>query len=293
MAAQSATVWADIEHAYRKTPDTVASILRRHGISRTSFDSHRKRGDWKREHPQANAPASTRTVPQNSETLVADGYDEARSIASNGADAVMTVASGLMGLSDDRDARIAQLEAELAAYKPVTVKWPWDRHAAAELLAATMRDQIEDDLITLNRERAARNLAPYTVEQMEQLEPGWWDRQKSKLIDAAVKALDAYANAEGPARHKIVMLSPNGDRQQIALEEGIGNYKPGPDDPYIRKLEAKGFKKVEPPVCPRWDCWKPRLPEFGGFCGALHYELEQKYAGQRRRGVTTSGEFMR
>ena len=44
MAAQSATVWADIEHAYRKTPDTVASILRRHGISRTAFDSHRKRG---------------------------------------------------------------------------------------------------------------------------------------------------------------------------------------------------------------------------------------------------------
>lgn len=296
MAAKPKAVWAEIETAYRKTPETVASILRRYEISRNSFDNHRKRGDWKREHPDANAPASMRAVPQpTSDDLISEGY----SMASGVADAVTTAASGLMGISDENsriaelEARLAAAETELAAYKPVTVKWPWDRKAAAELLAATMRDQIEDDLIALNRERAARHLSPMTVEQMEAMEPGWWEKQKSRLIDEAVHALDAYANTEGPARHKIVMLTPNGDRQQIPLEEGIGNYKPGPDDPYIRKLEGKGFKKVVPEVCPRWDCWKPKLPEFGGFCGALHYELEQKFAGVRRRGITTSGEFTR
>ena len=128
---------------------------------------------------------------------------------------------------------------------------------------------------------------------MEQLEPGWWDRQKSKLIDAAVKALDAYANAEGPARHKIVMLSPNGNRQQIALEEGIGKLQAGSRRPVHPQVGGEGGSRRLSRQCAhdgtagcpvagvRWFLWRVAL------------RVGTEYAGQRRRGVTTSGEFMR
>ena len=51
-----------MEHAYRKTDASVASILREYEVSRGAFDDHRKRGGWLREHPNANGPASVRAA---------------------------------------------------------------------------------------------------------------------------------------------------------------------------------------------------------------------------------------
>ena len=209
---------------------------------------------------------------------------------------IVSAASGL--LDDDKDRRIAALEAELAGLKPMKVEWPWTRENAARLLAYQLNDMIEDGLISLNRERAGRGLSPFSLEQMEKLQPGWYAFEKDRLLDEAVAALDKYANPPKdqpyPARNKMVMLNPNGDRVQFALEPGIGNYKGGgAQDPYILRQKAKGFKEIEPQPCPRWDCWKPSLAAYQGYCGPFHLELELMFQGQRTSGVTTSAEFSR
>src|SRR3990167_1249144 len=72
MAARPRSDWVAMEHAYRKTDASVASILREDEVTRSAFDDHRNLGVWLREPPNANGPASVKGVPGDAVVGVAD-----------------------------------------------------------------------------------------------------------------------------------------------------------------------------------------------------------------------------
>src|SRR3990167_9276069 len=125
MAARPRSDWVAMEHAYRKTDASVASILRDFEVTRSAFDDHRKRCGWLREHPNANGPASVRAaaaplvvgVADNGQVLTepddgwtVSGVNDTQTISDPLYDrSIVSAASGL--LDDDKDRRIAALEA--------------------------------------------------------------------------------------------------------------------------------------------------------------------------------------
>ncbi len=188
-------------------------------------------------------------------------------------------------------AELEQLRAELAQLKPVEVEWPIDVETAARIMKDDLPRQVEDNLVSFNRERAKNNLSPFTIEQMEEIQPGWAKMTRDRLLQEAVNALSEYATSEGPSPKKIIMLDPQGNRKQIVCEPGINNYDASKHDEYIRWHEAKGFRRITPQPCPRLDCWMPQKVEYESYCTNLHYQLELAFKGKVHTGVTTTASF--
>jgi len=189
------------------------------------------------------------------------------------------------------EAELIRLREELAQLKPVEVEYPVDLETAARILATDLPTQVEDMLVSFNRDRAKNHLAPFTIDQMEAIEPGWAQKQRDRLLQEAVNQLTEYATSTGPSPRKIVMLDKSGNLKQIVCEPGINNYDPSKHDEYIRWHEARGFRRVTPQPCPRLDCWAMQKPEFDHHCTLLHQQLEVAFRGKVHTGVTTTASF--
>lgn len=188
-------------------------------------------------------------------------------------------------------AEVANLKDELSEFRPTPVEWGWTPDAVKSNLQDHLDDMVAADLVALNRERLSNGLAPMKPAEMEEVEPGWYDRQVDKLVNEALDALSSAATDEGPAKIKLVMADTNGNLQQIFLDEGIDN---GPAA-RVEKLRDRGWKVVDPQPCARENCWNPPVDDWTlgnlNFCGELHHQLYVSFQGQVRRGVTTSSTF--
>ena len=191
---------------------------------------------------------------------------------------------------------VSDLQDELNQFRPQKVEWGWTRDAIERNFAEHMDDLVAQDIRQMNRTRMESGLAPLRPAEMEEVEPGWYDRIVNRIIDEAWAQLSASATDEGPDKIKLVMQDPNGNNgrgslQQIVLEDGSDN---GPAF-RIARQESKGWKVVTPQPCARYNCWLPGDPQFKvgnlEFCGETHHFLYVSFLGVQRRGVTTSTSF--
>ncbi len=272
MPVKTKAEWLEIRTEFEAGAEGLsnAAFAAKHGIKLGTLNNHRTKEQW--------APKGSITPEQiDAEVPTVDPAIAADLTEANSQSEMM--------------AELETLRAELAQLKPVEVEWPIDVEAAARIMADDLAGQVEDRLVSFNRERAKNSLSPFTIAQMEEIEPGWAKKQRTQLLQEAVNELSESATKEGPSPKKIVMLDPQGNRKQIVCEPGINNYDASKHDEYIRWHEAKGFRRITPQPCPRLDCWMPQKVEYESYCTNLHYQLELAFRGKVHTGVTTTASF--
>lgn len=276
--------WEKIRREWETTDVSGAALARKYGLSQTAIQQHKKKEQWSREGSPALPPApEAQPVPKGEAAAKMSERKVDEEIAKIAADLVAEPEP-----VDPRDERIAELEKELAEFKPLDWEWPFTTEKAASLLSDRLHDMVEQELITLNRQRAANGLAPFTVAEMETREPGWFEKEKTKIITETVDALTRYATNDGPAKTKLAMLKPNGvNVMQIELAPGMDNG----GEARVAKLKGRGWQELAPRVCWRWDCWGPSKEAWNGHCSELHQELYAAFVGKAERGVTTTATF--
>jgi hypothetical protein len=264
--------WLEIRTEFEAGADGLSNkaFAAKHGVILGTLNGHRQRENW--------APKGSITPEQID--MVDPAVDPA--IA---ADLTESESPSAMA------AELEKLRAELAQLKPVEVDWIIDIDSAARIMAGDIPNLIEDGLITFNRDRAKNNLAPFTMDEMEALQPGWTQLQRDRILAEAVSALSSEATRTGPSPKKIIVKDPQGNLKQILCEPGINNYDPSNHEQYILWHEERGFRRVTPQPCPRLDCWMPQKTEFDTYCTQLHYQLELAFRGKVHTGVTTTTSF--
>ena len=279
--------WDEIRRGY-EAGASLGSLSREHNISVQTISRRRDKYGWLKAgevDPVAAAIAAS-----------GNAFDTADSSSETYADLqVPTV--------DPRDAELAELRAELAKFKPVKVEWAVDEQTAARMLADEMHMRIEAALNGYNLERVRAGAPPgsaLSLKEMEQVQPGWYEREKTRIIRETVDALTKHATNQGQATRTLAMRKRDGIIVKAPLDEGIGNYGLSPQI-YLDSLKAKGQVELTPQPCTRQDCWAPvdrnwlikgGLPGVTqpmGYCGELHYRLDP-YAdngGISMRATTT------
>lgn len=264
-------VWAEVRHKY-EAGASVADLAAEFDVSVTAIRGHIKADDW------------VRVVEDGSDEPVSENAAVVDSVFAAGAEPVVVADSEAESLR----AKVAELEAELAQFRPAHVEWPVNEAAAARMLADQMDELVEMELEALNRERMTHGRAPINIDDMKASQPKWYEAQVARIIADTVNALTQYASDEGQATRTRKMLKPDGKTIiQVPLAANIGN---GPDE-LIRRKKAKGWKDIEPAACARQDCWAPAKKPWAGYCGELHYKLDPYADAQAVPGVTTTGSF--
>ena len=272
MPVKTKAEWLEMRTEFEAGADGLSNkaFADKHGVILGTLNNHRKREGW--------APKGSITPEQ---------IDMADPAVDPAIAADLTESASLAEMA----AELETLRAELAQLKPVEVDWIIDIDSAARILAGDIPNMIEDGLITFNRDRAKNNLAPFTMGQMEELQPGWGQLQRDRILQEAVNALSSEATKTGPSPKKIIMRDPQGNLKQILCEPGINNYDPSKHEQYILWHEERGFRRVTPQPCPRLDCWMPQKAEFDTYCTQLHYRSELAFRGKVHTGVTTTTSF--
>ena len=248
--------WAEIRRAY-EAGVSQGSLAKQYGVSITAIRAHKASDGWLR--VDTEEPVTVGHVDPEVVVSMPEPVDETALLA----------------------ARVAELESELAAFKPVHVEWPVDEKTAARMLATQLDEMIEGELEQLNMERMKRGHPPMTVQAMAAAQPDWYERQKTRIIRETVEALTKYASDTGPATRTLAMIKPDGHTiVKVPLSAGIGNYGLSPDA-YMARLKKKGYKEVEPRACLRQDCWALAKTEWSGYCGELHFSLDP-FAGREQ-----------
>ncbi len=182
----------------------------------------------------------------------------------------------------------AEIRAELADLKPVTVEWAFDFETAARMAASEMDDRIQMELNSINDERAKRMLPYYTIADKDRATPGWSKTIHDQIVQDMVDALTRHASNEGPSIQKIDMLRPDGvTKAQIPVGPNIDNGK------RPERLLSRGWRQIANQTCHRWNCYG-QLPEgnpHDGFHSQLHKALFDWQFPEPDRGVTTTGVF--
>lgn len=262
-----------IQEQYEATDRTIASIMEEFGVSRSWFNDHRRKGGWVRK----SQPVLDTTVTSN-----AASNDEMRQAIEEAAEALTNPPP-----QDEASLlaqRVAELEAELAEFRPTEVEWIIDEKTAAEQLADQMAVMIENEMEEINIARAKRNLP---AAGPDILGKDWEQKTRTRLVKEAVAALTASSTNEGTATRTVAWLKPNGTtRVKIPYDGSINNFSVSPTA-YEEKLKEKGFKKLSPALCWRQDCWLIGRPEWQGYCGELHRSLDPFIDAPKTKATVT------
>lgn len=276
--------WEDIRAAW-EAGEPMARLARDYGVSVETIKRHRVKEQWVVGALVASA-SSASSVPESAvsyEDAEIDGPDdEPDEWSPVPAAAETSDASALL------KTKVAELEARLAEYEPVTVEWPVDRETAARLLAAEMDEMIQGRIESINIERLKRGRPTLDADGMD---PRWVERQRDEIITETVEGLTKWASNEGMATRTLAMVKPDGTKVKVPLQDNIGNYGLNPAA-FIGSLKAKGYKELLPRCCWRDNCWAGADEQWKGYCGELHYRLDPYIdAPQRAEMATTTVSF--
>ena len=140
-----------------------------------------------------------------------------------------------------------------------------------------LRDLAEATLSDENRERRRRDLSPLTFTD-EEWEAAIETQVEELLADRTLNG----AREEGPLLRTLKMYNPKDKSiRQIPYEGQFNNIAGSLSDGLIR-YERKGFKRVEPFICPAGDCNEEAAVvrsgknegtwRFSGYCSDDHFQ---------------------
>lgn len=154
-----------------------------------------------------------------------------------------------------------------------------------------LKDMAERNLVAENRIRQRTGLSAlrYTDEE--------WEAAVELLVEELLE--DRTLNGapeQGPLLRTLKMWNPK-DRsiRQIPYEAQFNNIAGSLADGLIR-YERKGFKRIEPMICPAGDCGEEGAVfssgkdkgkfQFQGYCSQDHYDRTERRAASAVPGVT-------
>ena len=286
--------WDTIRRDY-EAGASIGSLVREYGVSHPTIAKHRDNEGWIKvgaNTDPVDAAIAASASPSTAWATVSEPDDDA------------PFAEIQSPVTDERDATIADLRSELAKFKPTKVEWAIDEASAARMLADEMHTRIERALNAYNLDRVKQGAPPgsaLSLAQMEQVQPGWYKREESRIIRETVDDLTRHATNTGQATRTLAMRKRDGNIVKVPLDDGIGNYGLSPEA-YIASLKARGHVELTPQPCTRQDCWAPTNRDWlikgglagasqpMGYCNELHYKLDP-YAdagGVSSRATTTA-----
>jgi len=278
--------WATARRNFEEQGMSLAAIARKHGVTATAVQNHKKAEGWTRSDIVADLPAETVNASfapeQTAPAVEIPQLRQAQRIAE------------LERQLAEAERKITSQTAELDKHRPThevhlytsadEVRAFFGEERLYEIAGLALADQ--------NKARVKRGLPPFDYEHNQ----GMYEREIAGILDELLARRTKWIDPNQRVRVvKMAHKQKDGSwsLRQIPVEVQIGN-EAGQSGAMLWRQRDKGFKLVQPYLCQRMNCWQEAAvgPDkrfvYAGYCSSECMASDPYLNKQPVPGVATS-----